>query len=190
MSNVTASLKLNKYKGNLERLSEADRHASEDANLEAIDTAIAGVTGVEGAALDTDGTLAADSDARVASQKATKTYVGAETTRAEAAEALLAPKASPTFTGTVTVPTSGLAIGTIPDTRVLFPLGGVVSSDSDLTFDIVNDRLSTGKIRATESAPPSSATDTGVTGDIQWDANFIYVCVATNSWKRAAIAAW
>ena len=23
-----------------------------------------------------------------------------------------------------------------------------------------------------------------------WDANYIYICVATNTWKRAAIAAW
>lgn len=36
---------------------------------------------------------------------------------------------------------------------------------------------------------PSSATDTGTTGQIAWDADFIYVCIATNSWKRAAIAA-
>jgi hypothetical protein len=46
----------------------------------------AGVGGLS-ATLDVDGTLAANSDTRVASQKATKTYVGAETTRATAAEA-------------------------------------------------------------------------------------------------------
>jgi len=34
-----------------------------------------------------------------------------ETTRAEAAEALLAPKASPTFTGTVTIPTGATIAG-------------------------------------------------------------------------------
>jgi len=37
---------------------------------------------------------------------------------------------------------------------------------------------------------PSSAADTGVTGQIAWDANFIYVCTATNTWKRVAIATW
>jgi hypothetical protein len=37
---------------------------------------------------------------------------------------------------------------------------------------------------------PSSATDTGTAGQIAWDDGFIYICVATNSWKRAAIAAW
>ena len=30
--------------------------------------------------------------------------------------------------------------------------------------------------------------DTGTVGQITWDANYIYVCVATNTWKRAALA--
>jgi hypothetical protein len=37
---------------------------------------------------------------------------------------------------------------------------------------------------------PSSATDTGTTGTITWDSNYIYVCVATNTWKRVAISTW
>jgi hypothetical protein len=37
---------------------------------------------------------------------------------------------------------------------------------------------------------PSSATDTGIAGQVAWDASFIYVCVATNTWLRAAIATW
>jgi len=37
---------------------------------------------------------------------------------------------------------------------------------------------------------PANHADTGVTGQIAWDANFLYVCVAPNSWKRVAIAAW
>lgn len=37
---------------------------------------------------------------------------------------------------------------------------------------------------------PSSASDTGTAGTITWDASFIYVCVATNTWKRVAIATW
>jgi hypothetical protein len=42
----------------------------------------------------------------------------------------------------------------------------------------------------TQSAPPANASDTGVAGSITWDANFIYVCVAANTWKRIAIATW
>ena len=37
---------------------------------------------------------------------------------------------------------------------------------------------------------PASATATGTTGEIQWDSNYIYVCVATNTWKRVAISTW
>lgn len=40
------------------------------------------------------------------------------------------------------------------------------------------------------SHTPASATDTGTAGTIAWDSNFLYVCVATNSWKRMAISAW
>ena len=45
-------------------------------------------------------------------------------------------------------------------------------------------------IRLRQSLTPSSASDVGVTGQIAWDANYIYVCVATDTWKRAAIGAW
>lgn len=29
-----------------------------------------------------------------------------------------------------------------------------------------------------------------VPGDTSYDANYFYICVATNTWKRVAIAAW
>ena len=37
---------------------------------------------------------------------------------------------------------------------------------------------------------PASASATGTTGDIVWDSNYIYVCVATNTWKRTALTTW
>lgn len=37
---------------------------------------------------------------------------------------------------------------------------------------------------------PASASATGKAGSIVWDANFIYICVATNTWKRVAISTW
>lgn len=37
---------------------------------------------------------------------------------------------------------------------------------------------------------PSSAADTGNKGDICWDADYIYVCIDTDTWTRAAIATW
>jgi hypothetical protein len=37
---------------------------------------------------------------------------------------------------------------------------------------------------------PSSASDTGTTGEIRVTADYIYVCTATNTWKRTAISTW
>lgn len=37
---------------------------------------------------------------------------------------------------------------------------------------------------------PASATATGIKGMVRWDADYVYVCTATNTWKRAAISTW
>jgi len=44
-------------------------------------------------------------------------------------------------------------------------------------------------IRLTNTAP-SSASDTGEVGQIAVDSDYIYVCTATDTWKRVAIATW
>ena len=47
----------------------------------------------------------------------------------------------------------------------------------------------TGQINiAALNTAPASATATGVLGEIKFTADHIYVCVATNTWKRVAIA--
>jgi hypothetical protein len=35
---------------------------------------------------------------------------------------------------------------------------------------------------------PASSAAAGVAGTIKWDANFVYVCTATNTWKRSALS--
>ena len=45
------------------------------------------------------------------------------------------------------------------------------------------------KLSALNTAP-ASATATGTLGEIRIDANYIYVCTATNVWKRAPLATW
>ena len=37
---------------------------------------------------------------------------------------------------------------------------------------------------------PASASDTGTTGDIRWADDFLYVCTATDTWKRVALASF
>lgn len=37
---------------------------------------------------------------------------------------------------------------------------------------------------------PASAIAAGIAGEIAWDASYIYICTATNTWKRVAISTW
>lgn len=46
------------------------------------------------------------------------------------------------------------------------------------------------RMRIRTSKTPSSASDTGNAGEICWDSSYIYVCTATDTWKRVAIATW
>lgn len=45
------------------------------------------------------------------------------------------------------------------------------------------------KLSALNTAP-SSATATGTTGEIRITSDYIYVCIATNTWVRAALSTW
>lgn len=49
-------------------------------------------------------------------------------------------------------------------------------------------RVETDLIAPTST--PASASATGAAGTITWDADYIYVCTATDTWKRVAIATW
>jgi len=55
---------------------------------------------------------------------------------------------------------------------------------------VVANTLSIAQLTFTASNPPATAVYPGVAGTIAWDSNYIYVCVATNTWKRVAIATW
>lgn len=37
---------------------------------------------------------------------------------------------------------------------------------------------------------PTTATDPGQLGQIAFDAGYVYVCVADNTWRRAALTSW
>lgn len=45
-------------------------------------------------------------------------------------------------------------------------------------------------VTITTAKTPLTAADVGVQGQIAWDANYIYVCVANNTWKRSALTTW
>jgi hypothetical protein len=48
----------------------------------------------------------------------------------------------------------------------------------------------TGQIRIVHPTTPANASAPCLTGEIVWDPNFVYVCVASNTWKRTSLAEW
>ena len=62
------------------------------------------------------------------------------------------------------------------DGRYLVTLSGL---------SVLSDRLS-----LSASHTPASAAAPGQVGDLCWDGDFVYVCVAANQWRRSALSAW
>lgn len=44
------------------------------------------------------------------------------------------------------------------------------------------------RLRLRVSSPPASSSAACTAGDMQWDAGYVYVCIGTNTWRRAALA--
>lgn len=73
----------------------------------------------------------------------------------------------------------------------LLSTGYVVSIDPGSGAHVFNGTFTINdKLIKSTSNPPASAAATGTQGQIEWDSNYIYVCVATNTWKRTAISTW
>lgn len=68
-----------------------------------------------------------------------------------------------------------------------FRVGGlnVASLDSSGNPAFSGDSATIGTAKT-----PASAAATGTTGQVAWDSSYIYVCVAADTWKRAAITTW
>ena len=73
----------------------------------------------------------------------------------------------------------GVGVVRVLGVPIVTTTGGVTLTNKTLTSPII-----------TSGSVPASASATGTAGQIQWDADYIYVCTATNTWKRVAIATW
>jgi hypothetical protein len=62
---------------------------------------------------------------------------------------------------------------------------GINTTTPTVKLDVNADTM-----RLRTSRTISTATTTGAVGEICWDSSYIYVCVATNTWKRTSIATW
>jgi hypothetical protein len=67
----------------------------------------------------------------------------------------------------------------------------IARASSNVTFaGTVIANASSNAFRITTAQTPASAGATGTAGTICWDTSYIYVCTATNTWKRVAISTW
>jgi hypothetical protein len=57
-------------------------------------------------------------------------------------------------------------------------------------LQVVGSTVSTQYKLSALNTAPATASSTGTLGEIRIDANYIYICTATNTWKRVAIATW
>lgn len=80
--------------------------------------------------------------------------------------------------GTDDVITAGVAVKPVTDSALDF------GTTALRWLTIFADKL----VLTTET--PASAAATGTAGQIAWDTGFLYVCTATNTWERVAIATW
>jgi len=62
---------------------------------------------------------------------------------------------------------------------------GIATNAPSQRLDVNDD-----SIRIRSSQTPATAAASGRQGEIAWDNSYVYVCVATNTWKRSAIATW
>jgi hypothetical protein len=85
-------------------------------------------------------------------------------------------------------PTSFLVFTTSDTDRVVIDNGGDVGIGTTTPTEALDVNADTVRLRS--SRTPSSASATGNTGDICWDSSYLYVCVATNTWKRSALSTW
>jgi hypothetical protein len=86
--------------------------------------------------------------------------------------------------------TGSLILGTNSTERARIDSSGrlLVGTSSDSGGALL--QINGDRIRVGTAKTPATSGATGTTGEIAWDANYIYVCTATNTWKRSAIATW
>lgn len=62
---------------------------------------------------------------------------------------------------------------------------GIGTDSPTKKLDVNSDAL---RLRTPKT--PTSATDTCDQGEVSWDVDYVYVCIATNTWKRNGLSTW
>lgn len=80
-----------------------------------------------------------------------------------------------------------IGVGSFYSNAVVARFHGNTSNSGTFTVGVTT---SVPNLIVSTGTAPATATSTGTKGQIAYDSGYVYVCVATNSWKRSALAAW
>jgi fibronectin-binding autotransporter adhesin len=67
---------------------------------------------------------------------------------------------------------------------------GTFGANVNFAFDKTTGTLKVERLRITNTTAPTSPTSPGLKGEIAYDNEFMYLCIATNTWTRAALYTW
>lgn len=84
---------------------------------------------------------------------------------------------------------SGTNMALAPDTALYRNAAGVIEVNNG-TAGTFRDLIVRNFRMSAPTGVPTANNSTGTEGSIRWDADYIYICTATNTWKRVAIATW
>jgi hypothetical protein len=76
----------------------------------------------------------------------------------------------------------------LPTTESTSTTTGAVRIDGGL--GIVKNLNIGGNLRFAGGTVPATATSAGTTGDVRYDGSHLYICTATNTWRRTALSTW
>lgn len=85
---------------------------------------------------------------------------------------------------------------TIADNGYIYSPGSLETAGAIIADTISEHTASAGithntdKLIISTAKTPANASAAGTAGTIAWDTSYIYICTATNTWKRVAIATW
>jgi len=63
------------------------------------------------------------------------------------------------------------------------------ATDTDRLY-VFDGTQNKGVMMESAAGVPATASDPGEPGDMAYDGSYVYVCVATDTWLRAALSSW
>jgi len=121
-------------------------------------------------------------------------YIGAELVAATGSYAIESQAAADVYfkgrTGlNFAVPTKQLEVGGDTALRGAVEVVGNITS-TGLAHSFAANSIPSPAVIGNAAFTPANSAAAGVAGTMRWDANYLYICVASGSWKRVALTAF